>query len=153
VHITVHNTAQSSSDNFPSYAPQNRHTSDDIFWRGGQTHRVKGVTDNHFPGQTFPGQDVSWTRHFPDNHFRGQDVSRKDVSRTSACPDSAIISRTRRFPNNRFRGQTFHGQFIQIFWILWNVHVARYAGLIAPPHKVISTLLSLRCLTAHWSKP
>jgi len=29
------------------------------------------------------------------------------------------------------------------------MYVARYGGLIAPPHKVISTLLSLRCLTAH----
>ena len=28
--------------------------------------------DSHFPGQTFPGQDVSRTRRFPDKHFPGQ---------------------------------------------------------------------------------
>jgi len=43
---------------------------------------------------------------FPDNHFPGQDVSRKEVSRTTACPDSSIISRTRRFSDNHFPGQT-----------------------------------------------
>jgi len=53
---------------------------------------------NHFPGQTFPGQDDS----------------RKDVSRTSAFPDSSIISSTRRFPDNLYKQ----------FWLLWNVHVA-----------------------------
>jgi len=33
-----------------------------------------------------------------------------------------------------------------------NVHVARHGGLFTPPHKAISTLVSLHCLTAHWSK-
>jgi len=61
--------------------------------------------------------DVSRTitfpdRPFPDNHFLGQDISPKDVSRTTACPDSSLISRTRRFPDNHFPGQTFPGQFI-----------------------------------------
>jgi len=50
--------------------------------------------DNHLSGQTFPGQDVS----------------RKDVSRTTACPNSSIISRTRRFPDIHFPGETFAGQ-------------------------------------------
>jgi len=27
---------------------------------------------NHFPGQTFPGQNLSRTRPFPDNYFSGQ---------------------------------------------------------------------------------
>jgi len=31
----VHNTAQNSSDNFPSCSPDNAHYSDDIYWRGG----------------------------------------------------------------------------------------------------------------------
>ena len=31
----VHNTAQNSSDNFPSYAPDNHHSSDDVYWMGG----------------------------------------------------------------------------------------------------------------------
>jgi len=91
----AHNTAQNSSGNFPSHAPQDHHRSDDIYWRGGQTHSVKGVTDNHFPWQ-----DVSHRRFA--------------LSRTSACPDSLIISRTRRFPDNHFPGQTFPGHFIQI---------------------------------------
>ena len=30
----VHNTAQNSSDNFPSYRPDNHHCSDDVYWRG-----------------------------------------------------------------------------------------------------------------------
>jgi len=33
--------------------------------------------DNHFPGQTFSGQDVSRTRLFPDNHFPGQRFPRE----------------------------------------------------------------------------
>jgi len=32
----VHNTAQNRSDNFPSYPPDNHHSSDDV-WRGGGT--------------------------------------------------------------------------------------------------------------------
>jgi len=67
-----------------------------------------------FPDNHFPGQDVSRTKPFPDNHFLGQDVFWKDVSRTSACPDSSIISHTRRFPDNHFPGKTFPGQFVQI---------------------------------------
>jgi len=44
VRIVVHNTAQSnSSDNFPSYAPDNHHSSDDVYWREGSISRV---TDN-----------------------------------------------------------------------------------------------------------
>jgi len=31
----VHNTAHNSSDNFPSYPPDNHHSSDDVYWRGG----------------------------------------------------------------------------------------------------------------------
>jgi len=31
----IHNTAQNSSDNFPSYPPDNHHSSDDVYWRGG----------------------------------------------------------------------------------------------------------------------
>jgi len=30
----VHNTAQISSDKFPSYPPENHHISDDVYWRG-----------------------------------------------------------------------------------------------------------------------
>jgi len=30
----VHNTAQKSSDNFPSYPPDNHHISDDVYWKG-----------------------------------------------------------------------------------------------------------------------
>ena len=54
-------------------------------WKGNRRSGVALVTDsvvcpplyrrfpdNHFPGQTFPGQDVSRTRRFPDNHFPGQ---------------------------------------------------------------------------------
>jgi len=32
----VHNTAQNSSDNFPSYPPQSHHSSDDVYWRAGK---------------------------------------------------------------------------------------------------------------------
>jgi len=28
----VHNTAQNSSDNLPSYPPDNHHSSDDVYW-------------------------------------------------------------------------------------------------------------------------
>jgi len=31
----VHNTAQNSSDNFPSCPPDNHHCSDDVYWRAG----------------------------------------------------------------------------------------------------------------------
>jgi len=43
--------------------------------------------------QTFPGQDVSWTRPFPDKTFPGQSLF---------C--------TRRFPGKTFPGKTFPGQ-------------------------------------------
>jgi len=33
----VHNTAQNSSDNFPSYPLDNHHCSDYVCWRGRQT--------------------------------------------------------------------------------------------------------------------
>jgi len=63
--------------------------------------RFRCFPDNHFPGQTFPGQDISQTSRFPDKTFPGQDVSR-----------------TRPFPDNHFPGQTFPGQVI-----LRNFHV------------------------------
>ena len=65
--------------------------------------------DNHFPRQTFPGQDVSQTGHFPDKTFPGQ-----DVSRTFACLTRRLfrVGYIRRFPDNHFPGQTFPGQVI-----------------------------------------
>jgi len=37
----VHNTAQNSSDNIPSYPPDNHHCSDDVYWReGGRFNRT-----------------------------------------------------------------------------------------------------------------
>jgi len=50
----------------------------------------RSFQDKYFPGQTFPGQDVSRTSRFPDQShgfvpdktFPGQDVSRKYISRT-----------------------------------------------------------------------
>ena len=41
-----------------------------------------------FPGQTFPGQDVSRTSHFPDKTFPGQSLSRTDVSQTDVSQTS-----------------------------------------------------------------
>jgi len=35
VRTVVHNTAQNSSDNVPSYLPDNHHSSDDVYYRGG----------------------------------------------------------------------------------------------------------------------
>jgi len=35
----IHNTAQNSSDNFPSYPPDNHHSSNDVYWKG------RGVTE------------------------------------------------------------------------------------------------------------
>ena len=34
---SVHNAAQSSSDNCPSYLRDNRHSSDDVYWTRGRT--------------------------------------------------------------------------------------------------------------------
>jgi len=31
---TQHSTEQNSSDNFPSYPPDNHHSSDDVYWMG-----------------------------------------------------------------------------------------------------------------------
>jgi len=51
----VHNTAQNSSDNFPSYPPDNHHCSDDVYWRGTEGCR-------RLPPQTAPHCTVSlWT--------------------------------------------------------------------------------------------
>ena len=85
----------------------------EVVWVTRVTDVSQTITfpDRRFPDKTFPGQDDSRTRRFLDNYyFPGQDVSRKDVSRTTACPESSIISRTRRFPDNHFPGQTFPGQ-------------------------------------------
>ena len=37
----VHNTAQNSSANFHSYPPDNHHSSDDVYWRGGGTQAIQ----------------------------------------------------------------------------------------------------------------
>jgi len=34
--LLIYNTPQNSSDNFPSYPPDNPHSSDDVYWRGGE---------------------------------------------------------------------------------------------------------------------
>ena len=39
----IHNTAQNSSDNFPSYPPDNHHSSDDVYWMGAGGNCVEGV--------------------------------------------------------------------------------------------------------------
>ena len=78
--------------------------------------------DNHFPGQTFPGQDVSWTSRFPVKTFPGQDVSRTRPFLDNHFPGQDV-SRTRRFPDNHFPGQTFHGQTFPGQVILRNFHV------------------------------
>ena len=39
--IVVHSTAVNSSDNLPSYPPDNHHSSDDVYWRGGGIYDVK----------------------------------------------------------------------------------------------------------------
>ena len=36
----VHNTAQNSSDNLPSFPPDNHHCSDVVYWRGGTTNKL-----------------------------------------------------------------------------------------------------------------
>jgi len=38
--FAVNNTAQNSSDNFPSYPPDNHHSSDDIYWKGQWPRRI-----------------------------------------------------------------------------------------------------------------
>jgi len=52
------------------------------------------VMDNHFPGETFPGQDLSRTRRFPDKTFPEQSFSRTDVSRTDVSRTISIILNT-----------------------------------------------------------
>jgi len=34
----VHNTPQDSSDNFSSYPPDNHHSSDNVYWKGGEQY-------------------------------------------------------------------------------------------------------------------
>jgi len=36
----VHNTTQNSSDYLPSYPPDNRRSSDDVYWKGGGVKQV-----------------------------------------------------------------------------------------------------------------
>ena len=40
----VHNTAQNSSDNVPSYPPDNHHGSDDVYWRRGGAQAYEQLT-------------------------------------------------------------------------------------------------------------
>ena len=42
--IVVHNTAQNSSDNFPSDPPDNHHSSDDVHWVGGGVCLIKIIS-------------------------------------------------------------------------------------------------------------
>ena len=77
-----------------------------ILWRRHAVTLYRRFPDNHFPGQTFPGQDVSRTSRFPDKTFPGKTFPGQDVSPI------------RRFPDNHFPGQTFPGQVI-----LRNFHV------------------------------
>ena len=38
--VVVHNTAQNSSDNLPSYSPDNHHCSDAVCWRRGNARTL-----------------------------------------------------------------------------------------------------------------
>ena len=40
----VHNTAQNSSDYFPAYPPDNRHSSDAVYWKGREGYSDKYYT-------------------------------------------------------------------------------------------------------------
>jgi len=46
---TQHNTTQNSSDNFPSYPPDNHHSSDDVYCRGGGEYTMKTETQRENP--------------------------------------------------------------------------------------------------------
>jgi len=54
----VHNTAKNSSDNLPSYPPDNQRSSDVVYWRGRQGHSCRTgakllVPNNAILTQTF----------------------------------------------------------------------------------------------------
>jgi len=72
---------------------------------------VHHVSSQNWVGGTEYERLMRWTliwslyRRFPDNHFPGQTFPRQDVSLKD-------VSRTRRFPGNHFPGQTFPGQVI-----------------------------------------
>jgi len=38
-HMSIHNTAQNSSDNLPSYPPDNHHSLKAVYWTGGEIHK------------------------------------------------------------------------------------------------------------------
>jgi len=42
----IHNTAQNSSDNYPSYPPDNHHCSDNVYWSEGGGHQHPAATGN-----------------------------------------------------------------------------------------------------------
>jgi len=81
--------------------------------------------ERRFPDKTFPGKTSTVRlRALIHRLFPIQDVSRTIISRTDVSRTICI---------NNFE---YFGMFM-------------YGGLITPPHKLISTLISLRCLTAH----
>jgi len=43
----VHSTALNSSDNLPCYPPDNHHSSDDVYWRGGGEFSVSKAENFH----------------------------------------------------------------------------------------------------------
>jgi len=55
----VHNTAQNSSDNLPSYPPDNHHSLDDIYWSGGGCPTACSLVTGIAPMTFLPSQ-VSW---------------------------------------------------------------------------------------------
>ena len=83
-------------------------------------------SDNHFPGQTFPGQVVSRTIQFPDKTFPGQ-----ELSRTITFPDKTFpvedVSRTFTFPDRRFPDKLLRN---------FNVHSVCKYQLYRPSHTI-----------------
>jgi len=46
----VHNTALNSSNNLPSYPPDNHHSSDYVYWRGAGSNIKTMITLTHLLG-------------------------------------------------------------------------------------------------------
>jgi len=82
----VHNTAQNSYDNLLSYPPDNHHSSDDVYWRGGMDLLYKFLYSKN-PQQIHDRYTTSCTTNLkPKTNPLHKDESKYCGSAAINCP-------------------------------------------------------------------
>jgi len=130
VHITehnfVHNKAQNSSDNFPSYPLDNHYCWDDVYWREGSnaTLLVKTELTQLFTNLEFPAHALYHrlrNQSIPEEKkFQSKDLNRKKISQYSTKMETENVRlESNQLKNDRLRNRYINKKIYVCWYLQW----------------------------------